>query len=917
MKKFFKALALVLALALVIGVVPAQATSAKIKTKKTLYVDGAKGTSTDGKLTSGYKSRVAIYKLAGDKKAVAADHTYKAVIKSGDSVTKTKKYVYAADLGKSVVEIFRDGESLGESTITVKKNATADTLKITGLEDGQEVVCGVKTTITLPRKGADSDERRLFVNDKEVKEVEGQARVYEYTFTKAGDYKVRFEAFQSAELDAVTTPAKEITVKAVMPNPVSAKQDTANSFSVEFAGDMTGLITKEDITNQMIYYKIADKPVVTGVVKDVKVDGKVVTITMAANFKNSETYYFAFGDAEAVTFKTATNEAKYVTEVVLIPEDAYYVDTPTKITYKLLNADGVELDVPGHITFEVNSSVATGYEDGGVFKINFWEEGTATVKASFDTTLYNEETYEAITIPASVTLTGTKRGAAVTTGSTYSFESTTSAAGVADTVKARAAHENHQIRLTAGGAGDAVYLNVKYDLSYGDPLIIESGATVNGTDYTIKSSDETVVMVLNNKVYGVNQGSAYIVLYAGDTIFDAFPITVSERNHAKSATVTPSKNTLNVNAGVAGTEEVKFTVAVPDLDGDDDNFNAYTVKVEQQTISGTTATLDAATLPDGGNTSNVASFVINKDSFSTLGLTASTADKVNTQTVRIKVTVKDNFTGKEMAVNYFNIAVADIAPSLNDGYKVVASENALDASIKNYGDKNPIKTSSVTLNLVRNSSAGQFNLGTTNWNATAAKEADLKNLTVASGAATDPTQIILVATAPKDAHANYNFAANPMTVKNFTGDSATIDNLAKATAGTYTFVAYKVTFDKDTGAAKKWPTIGSASVVVSANDIKPVITVKDGKAETLETALGDFSKIYDVFNITWDGRDTNTASDRTYVSIANEAAIDRTFDNATNSYFVRSIVVTLLNSSDTNGVKTKVKVDVNKLFKDK
>ena len=41
MKKFFKALALVLALALVIGVVPAQATSAKIKAKKTLYVDGA------------------------------------------------------------------------------------------------------------------------------------------------------------------------------------------------------------------------------------------------------------------------------------------------------------------------------------------------------------------------------------------------------------------------------------------------------------------------------------------------------------------------------------------------------------------------------------------------------------------------------------------------------------------------------------------------------------------------------------------------------------------------------------------------------------------------------------------------------------------------------------------------------------
>jgi len=250
MKKFFKALALVLALALVIGVVPAQATSAKVKAKKTLYAgeNGATGESTDGSKVSSYKNRVAIYKLAGAKKADKEDHKFTAKIKSGDSVTVSKNYVYAADLGKSVVEILKDGESLGTSVITVKKNATADTLTITGFEDGQEVVCGVEYTVTLPRKGVDSDERRLFVDDKAVEDKEDAPRAYAVKFTKAGDHKVKFEAFQSAELDKATA-SKEITVKAVMPQPVSAKQVSASSFAVEFEGNMEGLISKDDITN--------------------------------------------------------------------------------------------------------------------------------------------------------------------------------------------------------------------------------------------------------------------------------------------------------------------------------------------------------------------------------------------------------------------------------------------------------------------------------------------------------------------------------------------------------------------------------------------------------------------------------------------------------------------------------------------
>ena len=48
MKKFFKALALVLALTLVLGTVPASAAvdADKVRKEKTLYVDGTKGFKT-------------------------------------------------------------------------------------------------------------------------------------------------------------------------------------------------------------------------------------------------------------------------------------------------------------------------------------------------------------------------------------------------------------------------------------------------------------------------------------------------------------------------------------------------------------------------------------------------------------------------------------------------------------------------------------------------------------------------------------------------------------------------------------------------------------------------------------------------------------------------------------------------------
>lgn len=313
MKKFFKALALVLALALVVGVVPAQSASAKIKAKKVLYTAAPKGWSTtDDTLKSSLKTKVRIYTLAGDKKAVAADHEYKAVIKSGDEfVDVTEKYVVGKELGKAVVEIFKDGESLGTSVITVRKNADASTLKLQ-VKDGDAFVdvtadttfvAGVTYRLALPRAKADSDERRLTVDDKAIEDVEGSARQYDVTFDE-GEHTIAFEAFQGGVLDGYTAQ-DSIKITAKTPAAKSAKQVSANSFEVTFDSAMKvngkNLITKDNVANQDIYYLIAKQPVVTGVIKSVTVseeDPKVVKVEMYAAFNSDTDYYFTFGDAD-------------------------------------------------------------------------------------------------------------------------------------------------------------------------------------------------------------------------------------------------------------------------------------------------------------------------------------------------------------------------------------------------------------------------------------------------------------------------------------------------------------------------------------------------------------------------------------------------------------------------------------------
>lgn len=926
MKKFFRALALVLALALVVGVVPAQTASAKAKAKKTLYVGGPQGASTtDDTLKSSYKARASIAKLAGLTKAqkkAGAKVTAKLV--SGDSVTIGKKYIVAESFGKSIVEFSIDGKAVGQTVITCKKNADETTLTFDGLEDGQDVVAGLEYTVSLPRAGKDSDERRLFVEGEAVAEIEGKARQYAVKFTEVGKtYTLKAESFQSTNLDKATCAA-EITVKCVSPKTVEAEQLTATSFAVTFSTAITGLIEKEKIENQNIYYMIADEPVVTGVIKSIDYDEEdptKVVITMFSKFLDDVDYYFVYGDNEPVKFHSASNKLSEVAKLELIDAGAYYVGVDgIAIKYRLLNSKGIELSINEVPTFTVESDVAWIV---GTNNIYFFEEGTAVVKASLETG-YNEETYEPITVGDTLKVTGVTREAAVVTSKTYSFDGVYS-------------HEKHAIRLK-GADGT---LQVKFTYSYGDPVV------VNSTDagVYIMSTDETVVVTIGNKVSAVKKGSATIVLYSvgtdgvqgtsDDYVVAAFPITVDDQNRGASATATLSQGTLNINtgltdgAGVVALDSAKLTITIKDLDG-----NAYsdvTTTIEQ--VKNNKEAVGIAYAPSSTGTHYLAPAdftVFDATKFANNSFVSTAA---NLKTARVSFTVKvvDNFDDKVLCNTTLNLVVANVPEAAANSWKLKTTAATLDVSAKNYGQYTQ-KTSAVfTLDKTRTSGYGDFYCGGDSWK-------EIETISgIAVTASAESAQNYVLRTFPKKNNANSTINVTnstnaqgdlyKVTVERFTVDTATSKAAVTALKGQYSLTGYRIIYEDNNNKTsdgyeiKSKTGLASAVTTVNQNDVKATVVIADGKAQTLRdnglninstTGEGTFTVNNNVFIVNWDGLDSKNKPARVALTGKMKAKVDET----TTAVYVYSVEAQLFIDDADTDLYFLQDVPVNRLFKD-
>lgn len=351
MKKFFKALAVVLALTLVIGTIPASAADSDLSLKKAskiLYIGGAKGTKADGtacKTGSACLLSKLVKNFNKDTMTIKVESADKAIAKTTSKSSK----VSAVGIGSTTVTVSvfdSDDIKIFEKDIkvTVKKNAEAVAVNSDALASGK---VGVNTpyTVVLPRKAdgkfVDTDGRNLTANDDSVVIKKVAATTFEVTFTKAGDFELTAYAYQSSKFTAATATAEVIKVNAAL-NPIATKQASLSSAYVEFDCNVEGIVGAD---NFRAYTKTIDgKPVFFSNVEKVTAEGEKAEIKFFTAFLADHEYFLSYNGVEVGSFKAITVTKDSVVDVE-VKDITIFCDeiTAADAAYKLLDASGIDI----------------------------------------------------------------------------------------------------------------------------------------------------------------------------------------------------------------------------------------------------------------------------------------------------------------------------------------------------------------------------------------------------------------------------------------------------------------------------------------------------------------------------------------------------------------------------------------------
>ena len=579
MKRFYKVLAVALALILVIGVVPTSAASSDLsltKTKKTIFVDGCKGTTAAGKAAK-YYAYASIKKIVKnfDSKTmdIKLDSSDPAVVSTDDK----KDRVNAVAPGKAAVtvNVFKKKTSdllFSKSiVVTVKKNATASTLLVSGIKDGDKFKVNDSVTVSLTRKsGSDTDLRRLVASGDGVKIAEAGTRKFKVTFTKAGTFTLTAESYMSEKYSGttafksfavtVTDDKKEEEKKEEEKKDVKleATQIAADAFKLT-GSSITSAYTKDSVK---MYYMMANTRIdFHGEVKSVSVTDNTATITMFSNLEQDQTYYVVFGEEEA-SFKTIkVDENDPVKSIKSIELKTHTATINENVGFEFIyrDASGVDItnikDLKSLADSRVEITVVNGesyaYVDTNSRTVNIYEKGKAvTIKVDL-TTDYDPVSYKPITITTTGTIYGIEKVLPVVTSTTYTFSND------GDAVYLKKGEKGN----TTICVGDTGYvLEVLFAYSDGTTKTpAELGAVA-------KSLNESVLMLGGKGASGgdivfPNQtGETYIQFVVGDKELTGFKVSVHSERKANTITVTPDKTRLNINPLVNDSLEINAVV---------------------------------------------------------------------------------------------------------------------------------------------------------------------------------------------------------------------------------------------------------------------------------------------------------------------------------------------------------------------
>ncbi|MBR4343006.1 MAG: hypothetical protein IKP88_09950 [Lachnospiraceae bacterium] len=880
MKKFFKALSLILALTLVIGTIPVSAASSfeLLKAKKIIYIGNAQGVKEDGtkatardrfrmsKLVAGFDSETMDIKLRQDDNTIVG-------------ISNKKDKVYARNIGKTNVTIYIYDKETGKlldnfkTVVQVKKNATDLLGGFTVKDINGEIVdldtklgVNVPYTFTFSRKTADgtvldTDYRKLVCDDAAVsiEKEKDYSKKFTVTFTKAGEFTLKASTYQSAIFNGDII-SEDIKVKAGY-DAVAVKQSGLASADVTFETAVTGLPADAF----KAYYLIGETKIYPSNVNKVTCNENVATVEFLSNFIGGTEYYVEYDGTLVGSFKAAVITADSVVAIE-IPTQTFEAGVQDqKLQYKLLNADGIDIKdllgstLNGVLSFVLEPADIDTYITSGSAPIIYI--GTAnkqyTVKATYSWINSQGDTKTAEG-------TGSVASVAPAAWQIGTVTGIVTAQNAADYVNGDGSINTNvkALNWTMDEAVSGAALQIAVPYTKNSDKKTETFATNGGviySSYSAKSSDETVVMLAtllpNGQKWNLianKPGTSTIVIYGvtadGNKVaIGAVPVEVKAKREAKTFTVTPSKNTLNEGYYA---DCIDFTVVLKDQ---------YDEEMKGVTYAVSKASGDPIYVADG-----YVAYETTGNKFTVWG------DEVHTKTGVMNLKFTCGNLSQTVYINCGNESEAKTQVLKVQNW--ANGSQTIDTAIKQ-----DTQYTGIEIFLEGRSQSGYVAEGEVIW----FTEETPKTAPIVSGEAAEVYYVYTISkdgAVKKAADLGPNF--DPFVDRIYAvTDSGASGAAVKFAAGTYTVTAYKV--DTTNGTNRIVSVVGQSNFVVEDNQVKPVVT-KNANAEKLPI-LDDYN-IDKAFNVTFNGSGDGIIKKFNY-----------TVDGTGSTAYVSSVDVTILN----------------------
>ena len=542
---------------------------------------------------------------------------------------------------------------------STKKNAKAKTKKLTytlkvakvgvALSGDSVVAVGSTTKLTNTKKNSSRAKITYTSSDDTIAKVDAATGVV--TGVKAG--KATITAKITVGKDSATT-TKDVEVKNHVLSTVA--QNKLTELTATVTGDTknlkaTDFAIKSEATN--VVYPVSKVTV------DSK-DASKVTLTLFSELKDAATYDVTL-DGITKTFVASDGKvASIALDKATIP---YATETEVKLVSK--DANGVvvkelkygETDASYDFTINTNGN---GYTNGSKLYLNKVGD-TATAEITYKTGKYDQNGKPEGNIgPNKVTITAADQSAindfkVRIDGANKKFDK------AKDTNK-----------IAAGETGKVAYFMIKD----------ATGTEVSKYDYTVESSDKTVLMLasntISNKSVGltpVKQGTAYILFKDKDgKIVNSVAIDVTAGREA--ATLELDK--YSVDASTSNTVAAKtVSVKVKDQYGDEVAASNYS-NVHVSYLSGPVAEKDLR--------ANTVAFDANKKAVVVTG-SAFDASKTGAYVYKVAYT-KDN---KEIVAKTLTVNVQKPGSAV-DSYRLDLDKSSVDVKVDNDNKDNKIIT---------------------------------------------------------------------------------------------------------------------------------------------------------------------------------------------------------------------------------